>query len=68
MDYIQHLKELEKSGKAVIANGDLNVAHKPIDIHDSSKRMEKLPGYTPEERASFDAYVNKHNFVDTFRS
>ena len=47
MDYMQHLKDLEKSGKAVIANGDLNVAHKPIDIYDSSKRMERLAGFTP---------------------
>ena len=46
MDYIKFLKNLEKSGKAVISAGDLNCAHNEIDLYDT-KGKEKVPGYTP---------------------
>lgn len=45
--------------------GDLNVAHQPIDVFDP-KGKEKIAGYTPEERESFDNFL-KQGFVDTFR-
>lgn len=38
--------------KPVILTGDLNVAHKEIDIYDPQGK-EKGPGFTPEERSSF---------------
>jgi exonuclease III len=42
------LKELEVStGKPVVWCGDLNVAHKDIDIFGASKAKEKLAGFTP---------------------
>jgi exodeoxyribonuclease-3 len=45
--------------------GDLNVAHEEIDIYDP-KGKEKVPGYTPEERKSFDNFL-KSGYIDTFR-
>ena len=66
VDFFEHLKNLEKLGKAVICTGDLNVAHKEIDIYDP-KGKEKVPGYTPQERESFDAFLKSADFVDTFR-
>lgn len=63
-DFLAYLKKLEKK-KPVIWCGDLNVAHTEIDLS-NPKANVKNHGYTPEERAGFDAVV-KAGFVDTFR-
>lgn len=63
-DFLKFLKQLEKK-KPVIWCGDLNVAHTEIDLA-NPKANVKNHGFTPEERAGFDAYV-KAGFVDTFR-
>lgn len=63
-DFLAYLKRLEKS-KPVILCGDLNVAHKEIDLA-NPKSNRKNPGFTDEERAGFDALV-QNGFVDTFR-
>lgn len=60
----QHLVELEKN-KPVIFCGDLNVAHKPIDLA-RPKDNESSPGYTPQERAGFSALLAS-GFDDSFR-
>lgn len=51
----------------MILGGDLNVAHKEIDIYDP-KGKEKVPGFSPQERKSFDDFLNDSGFVDTFRN
>lgn len=51
--------------KSVVLCGDLNVAHKPIDLA-NPKSNEKNPGYSPEERAWMDE-VTGAGYVDTFR-
>ena len=64
VDFLKYLKKLEKT-KPVIFCGDLNVAHKEIDLarpHDNRFNA----GFTDEERASFDNLV-KAGFLDTFR-
>jgi exodeoxyribonuclease-3 len=63
-DFLKFLKQLEKK-KPVIWCGDLNVAHTEIDLA-NPKANVKNHGFTPEERAGFDAYVAA-GFVDTFR-
>jgi exodeoxyribonuclease-3 len=63
-DFLAYLKKLEKK-KPVIWCGDLNVAHTEIDLTNPKANM-KNHGFTPEERAGFDAVV-KAGFVDTFR-
>jgi exodeoxyribonuclease-3 len=63
-DFLAYLKRLEKS-KPVIWCGDLNVAHTEIDLA-RPKDNVKNHGFTPEERAGFDAFV-RAGFVDTFR-
>ena len=45
--------------------GDLNIAHKPIDLF-HPKANEKSPGYLPEERAWLDKFVEA-GFIDCFR-
>jgi len=62
--FLAYLRRLEKK-KPVIFCGDLNVAHAEIDLA-RPKGNEKNHGFTPEERAGFDAVV-KAGFVDTFR-
>ena len=63
-DFLAYLKGLEKK-KPVIFCGDLNVAHTEIDLT-HPKANEHNHGFTPEERAGFDAVV-KAGFLDTFR-
>ena len=53
------------SEKPVILCGDLNVAHKEIDLKNPSSN-HKNAGFTDEERASFGGLLNK-GFTDTFR-
>jgi exodeoxyribonuclease III len=63
-DFLAWLRALEKT-KPVIVCGDFNVAHTPLDLA-RPKGNEKTHGFTPEERAGFEAFVAA-GFVDTFR-
>ncbi|HOE12507.1 MAG TPA: exodeoxyribonuclease III [bacterium] len=62
--FLRFVKELEKK-KPVIFCGDLNVAHKEIDLADP-KGNEGNAGFTLEERAGFDRIIQS-GFIDTFR-
>jgi exodeoxyribonuclease-3 len=62
--FLDYVKSLEKS-KPVIICGDLNVAHKEIDIKNPSSNR-KNAGFTDEERAKFDEVINS-GFIDTYR-
>lgn len=59
-----HLLALAEK-KTVVVTGDFNVAHKPIDLA-NPKRNEGNPGYSPQERAWMDKFIES-GFVDTFR-
>ena len=63
-DFLAHLQRLE-AVKPVIVCGDMNVAHQPIDLA-RPKENVKTHGFTPEERAGFDAFVGA-GLLDTFR-
>ncbi|MDE6405226.1 MAG: exodeoxyribonuclease III [Lachnospiraceae bacterium] len=63
-DFLAYLKKLEET-KPVIFCGDLNVAHKEIDLK-NPKSNRKNAGFTDEEREKFTALVEA-GFVDTFR-
>jgi len=63
-DFLKYLKALEKT-KPVVFCGDMNVAHKEIDIK-NAKANEHNPGFTIEERTGFDHYI-ENGFLDTFR-
>ena len=64
VDFLNFIKELEKS-KPVIFCGDLNVAHKEIDLK-NPKTNKRNAGFTDEERMGFDNYIDS-GFIDTFR-
>ncbi len=62
--FLEHVKELEKT-KPVLFCGDLNVAHKEIDLARPKENVGKH-GFTNEEREGFDNIVDA-GYVDTFR-
>lgn len=63
-DFCAYLKRLEQH-KPVVFCGDLNVAHKEIDLARPKENVGN-PGFTIEERAGFDRFLQE-GFVDTFR-
>lgn len=63
-DFLAYLKDLEKE-KPVIFCGDLNVAHKEIDLK-NPKTNRKNAGFTDEERQKFTE-LTQAGFLDTFR-
>ena len=63
-DFLKYIKKLDKK-KPVIYCGDLNVAHKPIDLKNPTTNHENA-GFTDEERGKFSE-VLKAGFVDSFR-
>lgn len=63
-DFKEYLKRLEKS-KPVVVCGDLNVAHKEIDLK-NPKTNYKNAGFTEQERAKMTKLL-ECGFIDTFR-
>ena len=62
--FLEYLKELEQK-KPVILCGDLNVAHREIDLK-NPKTNRKNAGFTDEERAKMTALLGS-GFTDTYR-
>ena len=62
--FLSYLKKLEEN-KPVVFCGDLNVAHKEIDLK-NPKSNRKNAGFTDEEREKFSILLN-NGFIDTFR-
>jgi len=62
--FLAYLKKLEEK-KPVIFCGDLNVAHREIDLK-NPKTNRKNAGFTDEEREKFSRLL-ENGFVDTFR-
>ncbi|NLV59949.1 MAG: exodeoxyribonuclease III [Clostridiales bacterium] len=63
-DFANFLADLDRR-KPVIVCGDMNVAHKEIDIR-HPKANVKNAGFTPQEREKMTALLER-GFVDTFR-
>ena len=63
-DFRAYLLQLRKN-KPVIVCGDMNVAHKEIDLK-NPKTNRKNAGFTDEEREKFTTLLNA-GFTDTFR-
>ena len=62
--FLSYLKDLENT-KPVVVCGDLNVAHKEIDLK-NPKTNRKNAGFTDEEREKFTVLL-ENGFIDTFR-
>lgn len=61
---LEHMNRLSKA-KSVVLCGDLNVAHKEIDLA-NPKANVKNPGFSEQERAWMDELIGA-GYVDTFR-
>ena len=59
-----YLNELDKI-KPVVLCGDLNVAHKEIDLKNPKSNLRN-PGFTIEERTKFQELLDS-GFIDTYR-
>lgn len=63
-DFREYLSELDKK-KPVVVCGDMNVAHKEIDLK-NPKTNRKNAGFTDDEREKFTKLLDA-GFLDTFR-
>lgn len=64
-DFLAYLKTLEKE-KPLIICGDLNVAHRPMDLARPKPNYNKSAGYMQEEIDGMDQLIAA-DFIDTFR-
>ena len=64
--FLGYINDLKSSGRLVIFCGDVNTAHKPIDLK-NPKVNEKNSGFLPEEREWVENFID-HGYVDSFRA
>ena len=62
---LKYIKDLERV-KPVILCGDMNVAHRDIDLANPKENYNKTSGYLQEEIDGFENYL-KNGFADSFR-
>ena len=63
--FLAYADNLKAQGKNIVVCGDLNTAHKEIDLA-RPKENSKVSGFLPVERAWIDTFID-HGYVDTFR-
>jgi exodeoxyribonuclease-3 len=63
--FLEHCEALRAEGKELVICGDVNTAHKAIDLK-NPKPNEKNSGFLPIEREWMDKFVD-HGYIDTFR-
>jgi exodeoxyribonuclease-3 len=63
--FLDYANKLKDAGKNIIVCGDVNTAHKEIDLA-RPKENEKVSGFLPEERAWIDKFL-ADGYLDTFR-
>lgn len=64
--FFPHLARLRASGREVILCGDVNIAHRPIDLK-NWRSNQKNSGFLPEERAWLTRVFDELGWVDVFR-
>jgi exodeoxyribonuclease-3 len=69
MDYYdafqEHVEKRRQAGKSIVICGDVNTAHKEIDLA-HPKENSKTSGFLPEERAWMDQFLAL-GYIDTLR-
>ena len=63
--FLKYANKLKDDGLDIIICGDVNTAHKEIDLA-RPKENEKVSGFLPEERAWIDKLLD-NGYLDTFR-
>ena len=64
-EFLDYTNKLRDEGNNLVICGDLNTAHKPIDLA-RPKENEKVSGFMPIEREWIDKFIS-NGYVDTFR-
>ena len=64
-DFLAYTEALRSEGKGIIICGDVNTAHRAIDLK-NPKANEDTSGFLPIERAWIDRLLEK-GYIDTFR-
>ena len=64
--FLAYTEALREEGKSIVICGDVNTAHKEIDIK-NPKSNAKRSGFLPMEREWLDMFLN-HGYIDTFRA
>ncbi|MFA6136656.1 MAG: exodeoxyribonuclease III [Sulfurimonas sp.] len=64
-DFLEYCKKLREDGKSIIICGDVNTAHKEIDLK-NPKANSKTSGFLPMEREWIDKLL-ECGYIDTFR-
>jgi exodeoxyribonuclease-3 len=64
--FLPHLAALRASGREVVVCGDINIAHREIDLK-NWRSNQKNSGFLPEERAWLTRVFDEHGWVDVFR-
>lgn len=63
---IERMEDLRATGRHVLLTGDLNVAHREVDLKNWKGNL-KSAGFLPEERAWFDQMFDELGWVDVGR-
>jgi len=63
--FLDYINDYRKKNPNILVCGDLNTAHKEIDLARPRQNMENT-GFLPEERKWIDKFID-NGYVDTFR-
>lgn len=64
-DFLEYCQDLREKGKSIIICGDVNTAHKEIDLKNPKANSDRS-GFLPIEREWIDKFL-AHGYIDTFR-
>lgn len=64
--FLPYLRDLRAEGREVLVVGDVNIAHRPVDLK-NWRANRRTPGFLPEERAWFSKVLGL-GFVDVVRA
>ncbi len=65
-EFAPHLARLRASGREIVFCGDINIAHKEIDLK-NWRSNQKNSGFLPDERAWLSQVFEQQGWVDVFR-
>jgi exodeoxyribonuclease-3 len=65
-EFAPHLAQLRASGREIVFCGDINIAHREIDLK-NWRSNRKNSGFLPEERAWLSDVFDGNGWVDVFR-
>jgi exodeoxyribonuclease-3 len=66
-EFVAHMDALRDSGRDVLVCGDVNIAHKEVDLR-NWKSNQKNSGFLPEERAWVTELLDKRGWIDVHRT